>query len=73
MSLVDTSQILGAHPLSLSKGEGQRSVRAHQVPYQICLFEFGKAILDSPYYVYAALCIVVIVVSLIFKMAYFLS
>ena len=30
-------------------------------------------ILDSPYYVFVALCIVVIVVSLIFKMAYFLS
>jgi hypothetical protein len=30
-------------------------------------------ILDSPYYVFAALWIVVIVVSLIFKMAYFLS
>jgi glucan phosphoethanolaminetransferase (alkaline phosphatase superfamily) len=29
-------------------------------------------ILDSPYYVFVALCIVVIVVSLIFKMAYFL-
>jgi hypothetical protein len=28
---------------------------------------------DSPYYVFVALCIVVIVVSLIFKMAYFLS
>ena len=28
---------------------------------------------DSPYYVLVALCIVVIVVSLIFKMAYFLS
>ena len=31
------------------------------------------AILDSPYYVFVALCIVVMVVSLIFKMAYFLS
>ena len=30
-------------------------------------------VLDSPYYVFVALCIVVIVVSLIFKMAYFLS
>jgi hypothetical protein len=30
-------------------------------------------ILDSHYYVFVALCIVVIVVSLIFKMAYFLS
>jgi hypothetical protein len=30
-------------------------------------------ILDSPYYVFVAFCIVVIVVSLIFKMAYFLS
>jgi hypothetical protein len=30
-------------------------------------------ILDSPYYVFVALCIVVIVVSLIFKIAYFLS
>jgi hypothetical protein len=28
---------------------------------------------DSPYYVFVALCIVVIVVSLLFKMAYFLS
>ena len=28
---------------------------------------------DSPYYVFVALCIVVIVVSLIFRMAYFLS
>jgi hypothetical protein len=28
---------------------------------------------DSPYYVFVVLCIVVIVVSLIFKMAYFLS
>jgi hypothetical protein len=28
---------------------------------------------DSPYYVFLALCIVVIVVSLIFKMVYFLS
>jgi hypothetical protein len=32
-----------------------------------------SAIDDSPYYVFVALCIVVIVVSLIFKMAYFLS
>ena len=30
-------------------------------------------ILDPPYYVFVALCIVVIVVSLILKMAYFLS
>ena len=31
------------------------------------------AIDDSPYYVFVVLCIVVVVVSLIFKMAYFLS
>jgi hypothetical protein len=31
----------------------------------------GIAILDSPYYVFVALCIVVIVASLIFKVAYF--
>jgi hypothetical protein len=35
--------------------------------------ELSMAIDDSPYYVFVALCIVVIVVSLIFKMAYFLS
>jgi hypothetical protein len=52
----------------------QHEAVSFQVCWKVCA-QLVKVLLidDSPCYVFVALCIVVIVVSLIFKMAYFLS
>jgi hypothetical protein len=47
------------------------SIENHIYKYKYRKLDWIATIDDSPYYVFVALCIVVIVVSLIFKMAYF--